>query len=288
MQVVANAVFLTTFYLSFALGLTMIFGVMRVVNYAHGEIFMSGGYVLYVTSLLLRGVAPNGVVLLAAIVAAVAIGAAIGAVIYFGLINRLRDQPFSIFMATLGLSYVLQVGIIKAFGPVGRTIPVLFPGIIRSAGMILPTQRLVVVCLTLLTIGTLWQFLSRSDMGRAIRAAAQNRTGAVLQGINLQRIGLITMLLGSALAAISGVLMGSLLNINPFMGGEAIWRAFIVIIVGGIGSLPGAAIAAVLFGTLDTVFTASGHGELVSMVDALIMLAILSFLPSGLMGAREA
>lgn len=287
MQIVANSLFLTTFYLSFAIGLSLIFGVMRVVNYAHGEIFMIGGYTLYLITLLLPDLPRGPAVLTVALVCAILIGAAIGAVIYFGLITPLRDRPFSIFMATLGLSYVLQVGVIQAFGPVGRSIPVQVPGIIREGGMILPTQRLVVVCLTLATILALWLFLSRSDLGRAIRASAQNRVGALLQGVSLQRIGLLTMLIGSALSAASGVLMGSLLNVNPFMGGEAIWRAFIVIIVGGIGSLPGAALAAALFGTLDSLLTAFGHGEFVALVDALIMLAILSFLPNGLMGARE-
>lgn len=287
MQIVANSLFLTTFYLSFAIGLSLIFGVMRVVNYAHGEIFMIGGYSLYLVTFLFPEL-PRGLgVFPVALVCATLIGAAIGAIIYFTLIVPLRDRPFSIFMATLGLSYVLQVGVIKAFGPVGRSIPVQIPGIIREGGMVLPTQRLVVVCLTLLTIFGLWVFLSRSNLGRAIRAAAQNSVGAVLQGVSLNKIGLITMLIGSGLSAASGVLMGSLLNVNPFMGGEAIWRAFIVIIVGGIGSLPGAALAAVLFGTLDSVLTATGHGEFVALVDAVIMLAILSFLPNGVMGVRE-
>jgi len=287
MQILANAIFLSTFYLSFAVGLTIIFGVMRVVNYAHGEIFMVGGYVLFLTASLLYGHLPGPLVLVTAILIAAAVGCALGTLIYFGLITPLKDQPFSIFMATLGLSFALQVGVIQTFGPVGRSIPALIPGIVRAAGMILPTQRIVVACITLAMIGLLWLVLNRTRTGRAIRAVSQNKTGALLQGINLHRIGLVTVLLGSALAASSGALMGSLLNVSPFMGGEAIWRAFIVIIVGGIGSLPGAALAAILFGALDSTLTALGYGFSVALVDAVIMLGILSIRPNGLLGARE-
>lgn len=287
MQILANSMFLTTFYLSFAIGLSLIFGVMRVVNYAHGEIFMIGGYSLWLVSALLGGGAGGAATLGLALVCAMAAGGVLGALIFRGLITPLRDRPFSIFMATLALSYVLQVCVIETFGPVGRSIPVLVPGIFREAGMVLPVQRLVVVGLTLLTIIGLWLFLSRTAPGRAIRATAQNDIGARLQGVSIRKIGLITIILGSALSAASGVLMGSILNINPFMGEEAIWRAFIVIIVGGIGSLPGAALAAALFGTLDSVLTAFGHGQFVALVDAVIMLAILSFLPNGLLGSRQ-
>jgi len=286
-QILANAMFLTTFYLSFAIGLSLIFGVMRVVNYAHGEIFMIGGYSLYLVTALFAGTLAGLPMLGIAILCALVAGGILGALIFWGLITPLREQPFSIFMATLALSYVLQVAVIEAFGPVGRTIPPLVPGIFREAGMILPTQRLVVVGLTLITIIGLWAFLTHSRLGRAIRATAQNSVGARLQGVSIGRIGLVTIIIGSALSAASGVLMGSIMNINPFMGGEAIWRAFIVIIVGGIGSLPGAALAAALFGTLDSLLTAFGHGQYVALVDAVIMLAILSFLPNGMMGARQ-
>lgn len=122
-QIIVNCLFLSSFYLSFAIGLTLIFGVMQVVNYAHGEIFMAGGYTLYLTASLLHGLVPGAVVLAAAFVAAIAVGGALGLLIYFGLIKRLKDQPLSIFMATLALSYVLQVVIIQIFGPMGRSIP---------------------------------------------------------------------------------------------------------------------------------------------------------------------
>jgi branched-subunit amino acid ABC-type transport system permease component len=169
----------------------------------------------------------------------------------------------------------------------GQSAPAIFPGFVFFEGMILPIQRLVVFAFTAVMMGGLWFFLMRTDLGRAIRATAQNKTGAMLQGISMNRIALTTMFVGSALAAISGVLMGSVLMIGPFMGGEALWRAFIIIIVGGIGSLPGTVVAAFLFGTIDTLMTTVGAGKFSAMVDAIIMLSVLSFMPSGLLGSRE-
>ncbi len=287
MQIAANALSLSVFYLSFSLGLTMIFGVMRVVNYTHGEIFMIGGYVLLACVTLLHGHLHGYLVFTIAILAAAAVGGLLGLLINVGLAQRLRKQPFSLFMATLGLSYVLQVVVIESFGPVGRSIPPMIPGIINQAGIIMPLQRAVVLVVTLALVIGIWLFLTYTKPGVAMRAVAQNETGAVLQGMNLRKIGLLTFIMASALAGISGAMMGSLLNVNPFMGGEAIWRAFIVVIVGGIGSLPGAVIAAALFGVLDSVLTGFGYGQYVALTDAVIMLLILSFFPSGLMGARS-
>jgi len=286
MQVVANIIFLSTFYVSFTLGLALIFGVMRIANFAHGEFYMLGGYALSLTLGQLGGL-PNAVVLVVAMVVAALLVGTLGALMQLALFRRLREQPFAIFMVTFGLSYALQVVVVKAVGPVGLSVPTMFPGALRIFGAVVPVQRLVVTVLTFAMIGALWLFLMHSSVGRAIRAVAQNRTGAVLQGININLMGTVTMFLGSALAAMSGVLMGSLLSITPFMGSDAIWRAFIIIIVGGLGSISGAVVAAFAFGALDTLLVAFGLGHLVALSDALIMLLVLAFRPSGILGAKE-
>lgn len=286
-QIIVNFFLLSTSYLSFALGLALVFGIMRVVNYAHGELYMLGGYILLGTILAFQGTMPSPVIFIGAVLAAACMVALVGAAIQLGIVQRLRDQPFSIFMATLGLSYILQVLVIQFIGPTGRAVPPLFPGIVRLGDAIIPLQRLVASgCAVLMMIG-LWYFLMRTKAGRAVRAVAQNRTGAVLQGISIRRIELMTLMISAGMAAMAGVLSGSVLGITPFMGGEAIWRAFLIIIVGGIGSIPGAVLAAFLFGALDTSLAAFGYGRFVAMTDALIMLAILSFRPNGLLGVKE-
>jgi branched-subunit amino acid ABC-type transport system permease component len=153
--------------------------------------------------------------------------------------------------------------------------------------MIVPYQRLVVVAVSLATIVTLWFLLMHTHLGRSIRAVAQNPIGSSLQGISIQRVSAVTMFFGVGLAALSGVLIGSITSVSPFMGNDAIWRAFIIIVVGGIGSIPGVVIASFVFGILDTSLAAAGLGQFVALTDALVMLLILAVRPNGLLGAKE-
>ena len=287
MQVLANIIFLSSFYVSFAVGLALVFGVMRTINFAHGEFYMLGGYALWLLSGVLSNTIPDGATFIVAMLVGAVVVGILGMLVHLTLFERLKEQPFSIFMATLGLSYVLQVVVVKTIGPMGRSVPAIFPGFIMFEGAILPIQRIVVLGFTALMMAGLWYFLMRTDLGRAVRATAQNKTGAMLQGISMGKIALTTMFVGSALAAISGTLMGSVLMIGPFMGAEALWRAFIIIIVGGIGSLSGTVVAALLFGLIDTLMTTFGAGKFAAMVDAIIMLLVLSFMPNGLLGSRE-
>ena len=287
MQVLDNIIFLSSFYVSFAVGLALVFGVMRTINFAHGEFYMLGGYALWLLSGVLSNTIPDGATFIVAMLVGAGVVGILGMLVQLTLFERLKEQPFSIFMATLGLSYVLQVVVVKTIGPMGRSVPAIFPGFIMFEGAILPIQRIVVLGFTALMMAGLWYFLMRTDLGRAVRATAQNKTGAMLQGISMGKIALTTMFVGSALAAISGTLMGSVLMIGPFMGGEALWRAFIIFIVGGIGSLSGTVVAALLFGLIDTLMTTFGAGKFTAMVDAIIMLLVLSFMPNGLLGARE-
>ncbi|MBR71324.1 MAG: branched-chain amino acid ABC transporter permease [Rhodospirillaceae bacterium] len=287
MQVLANIIFLSSFYVSFAVGLALVFGVMRTINFAHGEFYMLGGYALWLLSGVLSNTIPDGATFIVAMLVGAGVVGILGMLVQLTLFERLKEQPFSIFMATLGLSYVLQVVVVKTIGPMGRSVPAIFPGFIMFEGAILPIQRIVVLGFTALMMAGLWYFLMRTDLGRAVRATAQNKTGAMLQGISMGKIALTTMFVGSALAAISGTLMGSVLMIGPFMGAEALWRAFIIIIVGGIGSLSGTVVAALLFGLIDTLMTTFGAGKFAAMVDAIIMLLVLSFMPNGLLGSRE-
>jgi branched-subunit amino acid ABC-type transport system permease component len=287
MQILANIVFLSTFYVSFAVGLALVFGVMRTINFSHGEFYMLGGYALWLTVGLLSGSLPSGLILIIALVVGAGVVGMLGILLQLSIFHRLREHPFSIFMATLGLSYVLQVSVVQTIGPMGRSIPAVFPGFVFFEGMILPIQRLAVFGFTVAMMGGLWFFLMRTNIGRAVRASAQNKTGAILQGISMNKVALTTMFVGSGLAAMSGVLMSSVLPVSPFMGGDAIWRAFIIIIVGGIGSLSGAVVAAFMFGTIDTLLTSFGAGKFTAMVDALIMLLALSFMPNGILGSRE-
>lgn len=287
MQIALNILSLSSFYLCFALGLAVVFGVMRIINFAHGELYMLGAYSAYLTVTTMGPVlGPLPAYLISFLLAAVVSGT-LGALIYFGIIRRLQDRPLTIFIATLALSYMLQVLVVELFGPVGQTLVSPLPGVIRLGDALLPWSRVfVIVAISILSV-LLWLMLMRSGLGRSIRAVAQNPRGALLQGVSVTRIGLVTLVIGSAIAGISGAIMAPIAGISPFMGAAALWKAFIIIIVGGIGSIWGAVAAAVLFGVVDTLMSTVGAGQYLALMNALIMLLVLSLLPGGLFGERE-
>jgi branched-chain amino acid transport system permease protein len=282
-QLIINMTNLSSFYACFAVGLALVFGIMKVINFAHGELYMLGGYAVWVIMTIAGNLPLPVVFIMALIVGPIAVGI-IGVIIQRGIFRPLQVNPFAGFMASLGLAYVLQVLASKSFGVVSKSLPIMFPGRIEFVGGVITNQRLVVLVFSILMMAGLWYFLMRTRTGRAMRATAQNRDSALLQGISLNKMSALAMGVGAALAAISGSLMGSVINIGPFMGLEAIWKAFIIVIVGGMGSIGGAVVAALLFGCLDSVVMTFGWGQFVIMIDTLIMLIVLAFFPQGLLG----
>jgi branched-chain amino acid transport system permease protein/urea transport system permease protein len=286
-QIALNILSLSSFYLCFALGLAVVFGVMRIINFAHGELYMLGAYSAFLSVAVMGPMIGPLPAYLASFVVAAAVTGGLGALIYFGIIRRLQDRPLTIFIATLALSYMLQALVVQMFGPVGQTLVSPLPGVMKLGEALLPLSRVfVIVGISLLSV-LLWLLLMRSGLGRSIRAVAQNPRGALLQGVSVTRIGLVTLVIGSAIAGISGAIMAPIAGITPFMGAAALWKAFIIIIVGGIGSIWGAVAAAVLFGVVDTLMSTVGAGQYLALMNALIMLMVLSLMPGGLFGERE-
>lgn len=287
MQIALNILSLSSFYLCFALGLAVVFGVMRIINFAHGELYMFGAYSAWLTVTLLSdriGLLPS---YLLSFVVAASVAGLCGALIYWSIVRRLSTRPLSIFIATLALSYVLQAMVVELFGPVGQSMPSPIKGVLRLGDALVPWSRVFVfVAICSLSV-VLWTFLMRSDLGRSIRAVAQNPRGALLQGVNVSTVAVTTLILGSAIAGIAGAIMAPIAGVSPFMGAAALWKAFIIIIVGGIGSIWGAVAAAFLFGIVDTLMNTMGAGRYLALTNAGIMLFVLSIMPSGLFGQRE-
>lgn len=285
-QLLINFFSLSAFYGLFAVGLALVFGVMKTVNFAHGEFFMLGGYALWLMLATFAGLPPWAIFVLALVVGPILVS------VFGALLERLIFGPtahdaFAGFIASLGLSYVLQALAALTFGVVAKSLPVLIPGALHIGAGVLTYQRLLIIGGAVVMLAGLWYFLNRTRAGRSLRAASQDRNAAQLQGINLRRVRWVTMGIGAGMAAVAGVLMASVINVGPYMGLEAIWKAFIVVIVGGLGSVPGAIVAALLFGLIDSVVNTLGLGQYLIIVDTLIMLAVLSFFPRGLLG-REA
>jgi branched-subunit amino acid ABC-type transport system permease component len=259
-----------------ASGLTLIFGIMDVVNFAHGELFMLGAYIGVIT------LAATGNFWLALIAASLAI-AVLGAAIYLTALRPLLGRdPLTTILATFGISLVLQNYALWQFGPVARKIPEPFGGHLTLFYLDFPLYRLLIAGLAAAIIGALWLFLKFGTWGIWIRATTQDRVMAEAMGIPVPLVLTVVFAIGSAMAGASGVLFGPLVGVDHTMGLDWILRAFIVVVVGGMGNLGGSILASILVSLLEAyaaLWVSPAQAIIVSF--ALLILTLL-FRPTGL------
>jgi branched-chain amino acid transport system permease protein len=259
-----------------ASGLTLIFGIMDVVNFAHGELFMLGAYVG--TTVMLT----TGNFWLALLVASTAI-AVLGAALQITALRPLLGRdPLTTILATFGISLVLQNYALWQYGPVARKIQEPFTGHFQLFHMEYPWYRIVIALLSGAIIGSLWLFMKYGKYGIWIRATTQDRVMAAAMGIPVPLVHTAVFAIGSAMAAASGVLFGPLVGINHAMGLDWVLRAFIVVVVGGMGNLGGSILAAIFISMLEafaSIWVSPAQAVIVSFV-ALIL--TLLFRPTGL------
>jgi branched-chain amino acid transport system permease protein len=259
-----------------ASGLTLIFGIMDVVNFAHGELFMLGAYA--------------GVIVLAAtgdfwvaLAAASVTMAVLGAAIYLTTLRPLLGRdPLTTILATFGVSLVLQNYALWQFGPVARKIEQPFTGQFTLFYLEYPWYRLVIALISAGIIGALWLFLKYGTFGIWIRATTQDRVMAQAMGIPVPWVLMAVFSIGAAMAGASGVLFGPLAGVNPTMGLDWILRAFIVVVVGGMGNLAGSVAAAILISLLEayaSLWVSPAQAVIVSFV---VLILTLLFRPTGL------
>ena len=259
-----------------ASGLTLIFGIMDVVNFAHGELFMLGAYV--------------GVIVLAAtgdfwiaLVAASLIIALLGAVIYLMTLRPLLGRdPLMTILATFGVSLVLQNYALWQFGPVARKIQEPFTGHFTIFYLDYPWYRLVIALLAAAIIGALWLFLKFSTYGIWIRATTQDRVMAQAMGIPVPWVLTVVFAIGAGMAGASGVLFGPLVGVNHTMGLDWILKAFIVVVVGGMGNLAGSIAAAIFISLLEAYAALWVSPAQAIIVSFIVLILTLLFRPTGL------
>lgn len=283
LQDLASGLVIGLAYASIAIGLSLIFGVMRVVNFAHGEFYMLGGLMLY--SLTSRGL-PFFPALAGAVIGTMAIAALID----WAVLKPLRRaDEVTIALATLGLSIFLANGALVLWGPIPHQIPNPFSTIaIVLPGSVYVTQlELFSAVLTLALMAALHFVLRRTSVGRQIRGVVQDRDAAALAGLDVDRIYRMTFAVGCGLAAVAGGLVGTMFLVYPAMGLQAVLKAFAVVVIGGMGSLAGAAAGGVLLGIAEALGGAwlpAGYKDIVGFV---MIVAILSLRPQGLLGAKQ-
>jgi branched-chain amino acid transport system permease protein len=259
-----------------ASGLTLIFGIMDVVNFAHGELFMLGAYV-GTTTMLVTG--NFWLALLVASLTIACLGAAMQIVALRPLVGR---DPLTTIAATFGISLVLQNYALWQFGPVARKINEPFTGHFQLFYLEYPWYRIVIAALSAAIIGALWLFMKYGKYGIWIRATTQDRIMASAMGIPVPWVHTGVFAIGAAMAAASGVLFGPLVGVNHAMGLDLILRAFIVVVVGGMGNLGGSVLAAIFISLAESYASIWMSPAQAVIVSFMVLILTLLFRPTGL------
>jgi len=279
LQTAANAAVVSVFYAVMAIGFTLVFGVMGVLNLAHGELYMVGAYVVWLAY------AQGGVPFPVAVALAVAVVAGLGLLIERGLFRPMRGRPLMGLIMSVGMIFILQVFVATTWhvGLMKQIMPYI-PGSMQAFGISIAYQRLLVVPAAITALGALWFFLRRTRMGRALRAKSQDPEAASLQGISVDRVDIVTMAIGAGLAGFAGAFMSPIMRVDPYMGHSALVIALLVTIVGGLGSIEGALIASFIFGFMISFVTVLVDSTMANIVSVLLMFIVLAVRPRGIMG----
>jgi branched-chain amino acid transport system permease protein len=280
LDLVVHGLVTGSLYATVALGLTLTYGIMGILNFAHGEMLMVGAYVAFVLVTTWR---TSFAVATAAAMLAVAL---LAWVIERTTFRFARGEHLNGLVVSLGLIAILQNLVLARWGADPLSIPPPFPQIVEVLGVTIGLQRLVAFGLTVALIFLFTVFLKLTPAGRAVRATAQNPAMAAILGIKVDRVISLTFALGAAFAAMAGALIGTLYNLTPFMGSLPAMKAFVVVILGGLGSVGGAIVAGFLLGVIESLgagLISSAFKDAFGFVALIVMLLVR---PWGLFGLR--
>lgn len=267
-------------YALLAVGFSLIFGVARMVNLAHTSFLMLAAYgMFYATYRLGFGIFPAIIISLVATIL-------IGLISYKLFIDRIREHQVTVMLVTLALATILQECMILAFGAEFREAPTLIPGYLEMLDVKISYQHLLTIAVVAVVLFCIWLLLSKTKLGIAIRATAQDTEIANLMGINVSRILLVTMGIAAALAAISGIVVAPLWVVFPYMWMNPLVMIMAIVVLGGLGSVKGSLIGAFIIGFVEVavVFFLPGGSFLRYAIALLVMVIILVVRPEGLYG----
>ncbi len=274
-------------YALMGVGLSLIFGILGIVNFAHGELYMIGAYVMYAVSVALKlpfvlGIAAAALVLLV-----------VGMLIERGLVAPLRrragrDWLLDSFVLTIGLMVILQNGALMLLGARRLGVAEMISGSLALGGVSISLERLSILAVAALTVALLWAVIRYTHVGKAIRATAQDAEAAQTLGIDVRRVYTIAFGIGAALAGVAGALIISIFPAYPTVGMLPVLKSFAVVILGGLGNIPGAIAGGLLLGVIEalTVFSVSAGWQ--NVLTAALIVVILIVRPSGLFVAPGA
>ncbi|WP_108662485.1 branched-chain amino acid ABC transporter permease [Acuticoccus kandeliae] len=280
-QILVNGVILSANYALIALGITLIFSIMSVLNFAHGQLFMLGGLLVYYAVVVLGFPYALGLVVATAIVGGIGM---ILEVFFFRRVIRIATREENSMLLAVGTALLLENIALSLFGEKQRGVPPIITGVYRIGDAFLPANRALVLVISLVLIAAVLVFVNYTRTGRAMRALAQDRTATLLMGIDTQRISTLGFGLGAALAGVAGGLLISVSGVNAGIGTAISTKAFIMIMIGGAGVMSGALLGAVVLGFIEAFGYVYFPG---SVTYLLIFIALILFLlvrPQGIMG----
>ena len=280
-----NGISLGSVYAIIALGYTMVYGIARMLNFAHGDIIMVGGFTVFTIVTTMGGSPVVGI--LASVVVCTVLGVTIERVAY----RPLRDaSPLAVLITAIGVSYLLQNVALLIFGSNARqfTSVVTVPALKLAGGKLSISSVTIVTILSCIVImAALMAFINKTKMGQAMLAVSEDRGAATLMGINVNRTISVTFAIGSALAAVAGVLLCSAYpSLSPYTGSMPGIKAFVAAVFGGIGSIPGAFIGGILLGIIENLAKAYISSQLSDAIVFSVLIIVLLVRPTGILGKK--
>ena len=280
-QQLINGISLGSIYALIALGYTMIYGIIKLINFAHGDIYMIGAYFGFFATTQL------GVGFIPAIIIAMAGAAVVGIIIERIAYRPMRNAPrIAILITAIGVSFLLEYGMILFVSPQPRTFPAVFtPTVYHMGPLVANSQQLVILISAIILMVTLSYIVNSTKAGKAMRAVSFDADAARLMGINIDKVISMTFALGSALAAAGGVLVGVYYNsIDPLMGMMPGLKAFVAAVLGGIGIIPGAMMGGIILGIVEAMVSGFMSSTFRDAAAFGILILILLYKPAGLLG----
>jgi branched-chain amino acid transport system permease protein len=280
-QQLVNGISLGSIYALIALGYTMVYGIIRLINFAHGDIYMLGAYVAFFATTALK------LSFFPALIVAMVVSALVGVTIERFAYRPLRNAPkIAVLITAIGVSLFLEYGGMLAVSPQPRTFPSLLPtGIYHLGSVVINSYQIIILVVSLILMALLTYIVQYTKIGKAMRAVSFDNDTARLMGIDVDRIISFTFAIGSALAAAAGVLVGIYYNsIDPLMGIMPGLKAFVAAVLGGIGIIPGAMMGGVILGVIEAMVSGFISSTFRDAAAFAILILILLFRPSGLLG----
>lgn len=280
-QQLINGISLGSIYALIALGYTMVYGIIRLINFAHGDIYMVGAYIAFFTTTYLK------MSFFPALILSMAGAAVLGMIIEKAAYRPLRSAPrIAILITAIGVSLFLEYGGMLIVTPQPRTFPAIFPAhIYHIGGLVVNSQQVVILGVSLVLMVILTYVVQYTMIGKAMRAVSYDTDAARLMGIDVDKVISFTFAIGSSLAAAAGVLVGVYYNsIDPLMGIMPGLKAFVAAVLGGIGLIPGAMFGGVLIGIIEAMVSGFISSTFRDAAAFAILIIILLFKPSGLLG----